>query len=130
MARSRLRSAICQTLVRFENRVLILLPHTPLMTFSLMLHSESLGLHNNGLEGTIPSRLTALTDLALLYLDNNRLTGNIPESIGNLSNIGKTRIRFHNSIASVLTVDIVVSMTVDLRLRMNTVSFSPDRPSK
>ena len=89
MARSRLRSAICQTLVRFENRVLILLPHTPLMTFSLMLHSESLGLHNNGLEGTIPSRLTALTDLALLYLDNNRLTGNIPESIGNLSNIGK-----------------------------------------
>jgi hypothetical protein len=67
-----------------------LLPDILLISSCLILHSESLGLHNNGLEGNIPSGLTELTDLALLYLDNNKLTGNIPDSMGNLSNLSKS----------------------------------------
>ena len=43
---------------------------------------------NNQLTGTIPSEYGIfLHDLIVLYLDNNLLSGNIPDSLSNLSNI-------------------------------------------
>ncbi len=49
----------------------------------------TLGLYGNynGLGGEIPSSLGNLTNLQSLYLDSNQLTGSIPASLGNLTNL-------------------------------------------
>ncbi|MDJ0515227.1 MAG: DUF4347 domain-containing protein, partial [Trichodesmium sp. MO_231.B1] len=46
-----------------------------------------LGLNNNELTGEIPEELGNLSNLLFLYLNNNELTGEIPEELGNLSNL-------------------------------------------
>jgi len=49
---------------------------------------EELCLKSTQLEGPIPDFLgTQLSNLILLDLDNNKLTGTIPESIGNLQDL-------------------------------------------
>ncbi len=47
----------------------------------------SLFLHNNQLSGSIPSSLGNLTNLQYLYLYQNQLSGSIPSSLGNLTNL-------------------------------------------
>ena len=46
-----------------------------------------LGLGNNNLSGSIPTRLNQLTNLTELYLSNNELTGTIPTELGQLTNL-------------------------------------------
>ncbi|HEY7136957.1 MAG TPA: LamG-like jellyroll fold domain-containing protein [Acidimicrobiia bacterium] len=48
-------------------------------------HVFLLGLSNNGLSGTFPPVLDALTDLAGLDLSGNQLSGSLPPGLGNLS---------------------------------------------
>ena len=47
----------------------------------------SLDLRNNQLSGTIPASIGNLSNLKRLYLSDNQLSGTIPASIGNLSNL-------------------------------------------
>ena len=47
----------------------------------------AMNLSGKGLTGTIPESIGDLTDLETLDLSNNNLTGVIPESIGNLTNL-------------------------------------------
>lgn len=44
-----------------------------------------LRLPGNGLSGSIPSSLGELSNLERLYLDKNKLTGRIPDALGDLS---------------------------------------------
>ena len=44
-------------------------------------------LSNMGLSGSIPESIGELTELTHLGLKNNHLTGEIPENIGNLTNL-------------------------------------------
>jgi Leucine-rich repeat (LRR) protein len=46
-----------------------------------------LDLHSDNLSGTIPSSIGDLTNLTYLDLENNQLSGSIPSSIGNLPNL-------------------------------------------
>ncbi len=48
-----------------------------------------LQLNNNQLTGIIPANLGNLTNLIELFLHDNQLTGNIPAELGNLSNLTK-----------------------------------------
>ncbi|VAH78768.1 unnamed protein product [Triticum turgidum subsp. durum] len=57
---------------------------TPITAMSNL---QELNLANNSLSGTIPAEITGLTSLAKLHLDSNRLVGPIPSSISNLRQI-------------------------------------------
>ncbi len=46
-----------------------------------------LNLHTNQLTGEIPNSIGNLTNLINLYLDVNNLSGTIPSEIGNLTNL-------------------------------------------
>ena len=50
-------------------------------------HVTQLELSNNQLSGSIPESIGNLSQLSQLYLSNNQLSGNIPASIGNMSNL-------------------------------------------
>ncbi len=50
-------------------------------------------LGNNGLTGTIPSSIGNLTNLTVLDLAFNQLNGSIPSSVGNLSSLTNLRIQ-------------------------------------
>ena len=68
-------------------------PLTGELVFTLMVYgngsdNEKLNfeLYDNELTGTIPETIGNLTNLNRLYMSENQLTGEIPEVIGNLSN--------------------------------------------
>ena len=48
---------------------------------------EALNLQNNSLSGVLPASLGNLTDLEILRLGDNRLTGPIPSTLGNLKSL-------------------------------------------
>ena len=48
---------------------------------------HGLNLQSNSLTGTIPASLGNLTDLTSLWLNNNTLSGSIPSELGNLKNL-------------------------------------------
>jgi len=50
-------------------------------------NTDSLDLYNSGLTGEIPSTIGSLTNLTFLSLGGNELTGTIPPEIGNLTNL-------------------------------------------
>mmetsp|Transcript_2650 Transcript_2650/g.4035 ORF Transcript_2650/g.4035 Transcript_2650/m.4035 type:complete len:118 (+) Transcript_2650:3-356(+) len=54
-----------------------------------------LELSSNRLNGTIPSELGNLMQLATLYLHNNTLTGEIPSEIGKLTQLTKLDLSFN-----------------------------------
>lgn len=49
-------------------------------------------MESNQLTGNIPIELFQLTELSDLYLDRNRLTGSIPPQVGNLTNLYSLRL--------------------------------------
>lgn len=51
-------------------------------------------LDNNKLTGIIPNEIDQLTNLKYMFLYNNKLEGNIPSSIGNLSNLQIMCVKF------------------------------------
>ena len=55
------------------------------LTHSFFLHVEGLLLDDNRLEGPIPVQLSLLTDLRVLTLAKNVLTGSIPDALCNMS---------------------------------------------
>ena len=57
---------------------------------------EGVALQDNDLSGTIPESLGNLSSLETLNLSNNNLSGTIPESLGNLSNLGMLLLRNNN----------------------------------
>ena len=50
-------------------------------------NTNSLDLRNQGLTGVIPPEIGNLTNLTFMYLGDNQLTGQIPESICDIDNI-------------------------------------------
>ncbi len=50
-------------------------------------HVTTIALDSNGLSGTIPAQLGALSQLVRLWLRDNRLTGTIPAQLGNLASL-------------------------------------------
>ncbi len=60
-----------------------------------------LRLTNNGLNGTLPNSLGNLSNLGLLYLGSNNLTGSIPESLGSLSNLTKLSLGYNKITGSI-----------------------------
>jgi len=52
--------------------------------------------HNPGLTGEIPSSICNLTNLSKLHLSNNSLTGSIPENIGNLVKLRQLLLQSNN----------------------------------
>ncbi|KAG0602455.1 hypothetical protein M758_10G015700 [Ceratodon purpureus] len=54
---------------------------------------EVLDLSNNNLTGTIPNKTAFPVELTYLDLSNNQLTGQIPDSIGNLQNMSMLLLR-------------------------------------
>jgi hypothetical protein len=48
-----------------------------------------LSLHNNSLNGFVPSELCKLTSLTILSLDGNELSGTLPSELGELSKLGE-----------------------------------------
>ncbi|XP_077249503.1 uncharacterized protein LOC143889196 [Tasmannia lanceolata] len=54
-----------------------------------------LDLSNNALSGTIPSTLGNLSNLVTLYLHSNKLSGTIPKEIANLKNMADLRISYN-----------------------------------
>lgn len=57
------------------------------MTINGLSDLELLWLSHNQLTGELPGNIGELTGLQWLYVDNNELTGDIPSSIGNLSKL-------------------------------------------
>ena len=49
-------------------------------------------LSNQGLSGTIPSELSSLSELTLLWLESNQLTGVIPAQLGSLTNLQSLKL--------------------------------------
>ena len=65
----------------------------------------SIDLQNNSLSGTIPPRLSYLTDLRHLFLPQNSLSGNIPPELGNLLNLKQLWLA-DNSLSGALPVEL------------------------
>ena len=57
---------------------------------------ELLGLHDNALTGGIPPELGRLTNLVTLALQSNNLTGGIPPELGRLTNLRTLSLRSNN----------------------------------
>jgi Leucine-rich repeat (LRR) protein len=55
-------------------------------------HVRSLHLNNNNLSGTIPSSIGDLTNLGSIYLYENQLTGTIPSSIENITYLRQLKL--------------------------------------
>ena len=51
-----------------------------------------IGLNENQLNGEIPEELGNLSNLSELYLYENQLSGEIPEELGNLSNLTELQL--------------------------------------
>lgn len=64
---------------------LLLALHTQIDSYSLGVYVTG----SNGLVGTIPSELSSLSGLEILFLDRNELTGTIPSVLFTLSNLGE-----------------------------------------
>jgi Leucine-rich repeat (LRR) protein len=58
-------------------------------------HVTELQLHNNQLNGSIPSQLGNLANLLRLYLDYNQLSGSIPPELSNLTNLAEIRLSYN-----------------------------------
>jgi hypothetical protein len=52
-------------------------------------HSERISLYGNNIFSTIPTELGQLSDLELLDLGSNRMTGSIPTTLGLIGGLGK-----------------------------------------
>ena len=59
----------------------------PIPDLSFLTNLTVLQLSENQLSGEIPASLGNLASLVLLYLHENQLTGEIPASLGNLANL-------------------------------------------
>ncbi|KAL8538246.1 hypothetical protein ACS0TY_000283 [Phlomoides rotata] len=61
-----------------------------------------LDLHSNSLQGTFPSSICSMTGLSILSLSDNKLSGNIPECLPNLSVLDLSRNEFHGIIPTTI----------------------------
>lgn len=59
-------------------------------------HVKYISLSNNGLTGELPEELGNLTELESLYLGSNQLAGNLPESMGNLTQLKYVSLAYNN----------------------------------
>lgn len=76
--------ASCTMLVRLQLESNNLQGELPNSIGQLPKSLEVLSLVANKISGTIPQDIGNLTNLKLLYMDKNLLTGNLPDSLGNL----------------------------------------------
>jgi Leucine-rich repeat (LRR) protein len=85
-------------LPRLENMDSIVLSDSRIKSFSFgitaLINTTNLFIGNNLLEGEIPESIGNLCNLSHLNLSNNKLTGGIPESFVNLRNITHLYIFF------------------------------------
>jgi Leucine-rich repeat (LRR) protein len=77
----------CTQLVRLNLGLNILGGTLPSNIGSLSKNLEELILTGNKISGTIPKEIGHLTNLSLLYMEKNFLTGNLPISLGNLQEL-------------------------------------------
>ncbi len=76
-------------------------------------------LYNNNLTGTIPISIGNMTNLVNLLLDNNNLSGSIPDSITNLINLTYLYL-YNNQLTGGLPLQIgKLNMLQDLRINNN-----------
>jgi len=66
---------------------------------------QLLWLNNNQLTGEIPTEIGKLSNLQWLYLYNNQLTGEIPTEIGKLSNLQRLQL-FNNELTGEIPTEI------------------------
>ena len=60
-----------------------------------IVNTDTLDLSESGLTGSIPSSIGNLTNLTQLYLINNQLTGEIPPEIGQLTNLTRLYLKYN-----------------------------------
>ncbi|GLJ09760.1 hypothetical protein SUGI_0115410 [Cryptomeria japonica] len=70
--------------------------HIPSSVGQLSTHLELLGLDENRIIGDIPSQIGNLTDLTMLGLGSNLLTGEIPSAIGLLQRLERLYLEYNN----------------------------------
>ncbi len=85
-------------------------------------------LGNNNLSGSIPTRLSQLTNLTGLYLSNNELTGTIPVELGQLTNLTGLNLS-NNELTGTIPMELG-QLTNLTRLWLNSNSLSGTIPSE
>ncbi len=85
---------------------------------------DSLSLHENSLEGSIPAMLGELTNLTTLTLNNNRLTGAIPAELGDLTNLEELYLHQNSLSGSIPAALGNLTSLKYLILRLNSLSGS------
>ena len=86
-----------------------------------------LNCYNIGLSGGIPESIGDLTELTQLGLTNNNLTGEIPESIGNLTNL--TQLNLANNTLSGSVPDTIGNLNSLTYLILSNNEFSGSIPN-
>jgi Leucine-rich repeat (LRR) protein len=78
-----------------------------------------LRLNDNQLTGSIPQEIGNLTGLTTLWLSNNQLTGSIPPEIGNLTNLTYLNLSYNQLTGSIPPEIGNLTNLTDLRLHDN-----------
>jgi Leucine-rich repeat (LRR) protein len=78
--------------------------------FGIQINSQrvySIKLINNKLVGNIPSSLGNITNLTALFLGTNQLSGNIPASLGNLTKLARLDLR-SNQLSGIIPASLAI----------------------
>jgi hypothetical protein len=84
----------------------------------------AIDLSQNGLSGTLPESLGNLSNLELLFLQDNKLIGSIPESLGNLTNLTTLYLQLNELSGSIPSSLGSLTNLVNLHLYENELSGS------